>query len=91
MLKYFWFSCPIHIVHVKLPCRKTKSTIQCGYRKCGTHARVVSRTLAHGNSKNEIKQRDEEGDKRGMSMERSKSDTKERSHDGLSQPNQKKY
>ena len=27
------------------------STIQYGYRKC-THARVFSRTLAHGNSKN---------------------------------------
>ena len=30
------------------------STIQYGYRKCGTHARVFSQTLAHGNSNNEI-------------------------------------
>ena len=28
-----------------------------GYRKWGTHARVFSQTLAHGNSKNEIRQR----------------------------------
>ena len=33
------------------------STIQYGYRKWGTHARVFSQTLAHGNSKNEIRQR----------------------------------
>ena len=31
-------------------------TIQYGYRKLGTHARVFSQTLAHGNSKNEIRQ-----------------------------------
>ena len=28
---------------------KRASSIQYGYRKCGTHARVFSRTLAHGN------------------------------------------
>ena len=33
------------------------STIQYGYRKWVTHARVFSQTLAHGNSKNEIRQR----------------------------------
>ena len=32
------------------------SSIQYGYRKSGTHARVFSRTLAHGNSKIEIRQ-----------------------------------
>ena len=32
------------------------STIQHGYRKLGTHARVFSKTLTHGNSKNEIRQ-----------------------------------
>ena len=32
------------------------STIQYGYRKWGTHARVFSQILAHGNSKNEIRQ-----------------------------------
>ena len=29
--------------------------IHCSYRKCGTHARFFSRTLAHGNSKIEIR------------------------------------
>ena len=33
---------------------KRGSTIQYGYRKQGTHARVFSQTLTHGNSKNEI-------------------------------------
>ena len=37
--------------------REQASTIQNGYRKRGTHARVVSQTLPHGNSKNEIRQR----------------------------------
>ena len=31
------------------------SSIQYGYRRCGTHARVLIQTLARGNSKNEIK------------------------------------
>ena len=35
---------------------KWGSTIQYGYRKLGTHARVFSQTLMHGNSKNEIRQ-----------------------------------
>ena len=45
--------------HVLFSCtkeRKKGSTIQYGYRKLGTHARVFSKTLAHGNSKNEIRQ-----------------------------------
>ena len=33
---------------------KRRYTIQHGYRKWVTHARVFSQTLAHGNSKNEI-------------------------------------
>ena len=33
------------------------SSIQYGYRKCGTRARVFSQTFAHGNSKNKIRQR----------------------------------
>ena len=37
---------------------KWGSTIQYGYRKRGTHARVFSQTLTHGNSKNEIRQWD---------------------------------
>ena len=36
---------------------KRGSTIQYGYRKWGTHARVFSQTLALGNSENEIRQR----------------------------------
>ena len=49
---------------------------------------MFSQTLAHGNSKNEIRHTDEEGKKRGVSMERSKAGTKERRPDGLSLPNQ---
>ena len=36
---------------------KKKRTIQYGYRKYETHERVFSQTLMHGNSKNEIRQR----------------------------------
>ena len=45
------FSLRIHIVQLQLHCRKKESTIQYGYRKYGTHARVFSQTLSHGNSK----------------------------------------
>ena len=31
------------------------STLQYGYRKCGTHAQVFFQTLEDGNSKNEIR------------------------------------
>ena len=34
-----------------------RPTIQYGSMKCGTHAQVLSTTLAHGNSKNEITKR----------------------------------
>ena len=37
---------------------KMEGTIQYGWRTWGTHARVFSQTFAHGNSKNEIRQRD---------------------------------
>ena len=37
---------------------KKEDTIQYGYRTWGTHARVFSEILAHGNNKNEIRQRD---------------------------------
>ena len=67
---------------------KCGSTIQYGYSKWGTQARVFSQALAQGNSKNEKTQTDEEGKKRGVSIERSKAITKERSPDGLSLPNQ---
>ena len=54
-----------------------------------THARVFAQTLADANSKNEIKETDEEGKKRGTSMERSKAGTKEKiSPQGLNYPNQ---
>ena len=49
------FSLRIHTVHLQLHWRK-KATIQYIYRKFGTHALVFSRTLEHGNSKNEIRQ-----------------------------------
>ena len=51
------------------PKKKKGSTIQYSYRKWGTHARVFSQRLAHGNSKNEIRQTDEHC-KRGVSMEK---------------------
>ena len=38
-------------------CPKTANTIQYGYLKLGTHARVFSQTLAHGNRKIEIRHR----------------------------------
>ena len=34
---------------------KKEGTIQYGYSKWGTHERVFSQTLAHGNSKNEVR------------------------------------
>ena len=41
---------------------KWESTIQYGYRKLGTRARVFSQTLTHGNSKIEIRQWDHRRD-----------------------------
>ena len=55
MLKYFHFFAPnTKCALVGALSEKKKSTIQHGYRKCGTHARVPSQTLTHGNSKTEI-------------------------------------
>ena len=45
-------------VYILLHQREKWSTIQYGYRKRGTHARVFSQTLTHGYSKNEIRQWD---------------------------------
>ena len=51
-------------------CSRVKaSTIQYGYMKCGTHARVFSQTLAHWNSKNEVRQKKKVRKERGASME----------------------
>ena len=69
--------------------RKNEGTIQYGYRTWGTHARVFSQTLTHGKERTkEDKDTDEDGKKRGVSMERSKAGTNKRSPDGLSHPNQ---
>ena len=65
---------------------KKEGTIQYGYRTWGTHARVFSQTLAHGNSKND-NETDEDTQKRGVSMEKSTAGTNKRSPDGLSPPN----
>ena len=62
---------------------KKDGTIQYGYRTWGTHARVFTQTLAHGNSKNEIRQTtDEDTQKRGVSMGKSTAGTNKRSPDG---------
>ena len=55
----------------------------------GNSCTSVFQTLAHGNSKMKYdKVTDEEGKKRGVSMERRKTGTKKISADGLSHPNQ---
>ena len=43
---------------VSLAPKREKNTLQYGNGKWGTHARVFSLTLAHGNSKNEIRKKD---------------------------------
>ena len=50
--------CDVHVYILLHQREKRGSTIQYGYRKRGTHARVFSLTLTHGNSKNEIRQWD---------------------------------
>ena len=55
------------------------SSIQYGYRKYGTHARVFCRTLAHGNGKIELRQlkiKGKKAKKKGMNVERSTVGTK---------------
>ena len=51
-----------------------------GYRKRGAHTRVFSQTLAHGNRKNEIcdKETEQEIKKKGVSMEISKAGVHEK-------------
>ena len=65
-------------------CNVGKKTriIQYDYRKRGTHARVFFQTLAHGNSENENRERDEDK-KRCVSMEINKTGTKKLSPKGL--------
>ena len=47
-----------------------------GYRKCWTPAQVFSQTLAHGNSKNEIRQnREEQNSKYGRKSSRNEKNT----------------
>ena len=65
-----------------------EGTIQYGYRTRGTHARVFSQTLAHGNSKNEIGKKQTKKVRRdALSLERSTAGIKKRIPDGLSHPN----
>ena len=45
---------PGHVYVLWHESERSGSTIKYGYRKVGTHARVFSQTLAHGNSKDEI-------------------------------------
>ena len=75
-------------VYILLHQREKWSTIQYGYRNRGTHARVFSQTLTHGNSQNEIRQ----WDRRRHTEERREygkkySGTNKWSSDGLSHPN----
>ena len=49
-----------------------------GSKKCGTHARVFSQTLEHGNSKHETNGT-KEGKKTEVSMDKSKEVTKRKS------------
>ena len=46
----------VYAWHVYILLHQKESTIQYGYRKLGTHARVFSERLTHGNNKNEIRQ-----------------------------------
>ena len=57
MHKYLYFPAPNTHCALVVALSKKASTIKYGYRKCGTHAQVLPQTLAHGNSKNEIRQR----------------------------------
>ena len=51
-----WINLHLQSMHYPLGARRGKCR-SIGYRKCETHARVISRTLEHGNSNNEIRQR----------------------------------
>ena len=52
--------------------KKKASTIQFGYRKCGTHARVFCQTLAHGNSRMKEDKETEEDMQKRVKLEKSK-------------------
>ena len=71
---YFIFSSIALAFQNKIVARREKKAqlIQDGDRKCGTHARVSSQTLAHGNSKNEkVKEnKNEAGKKRIIKIEK---------------------
>ena len=56
-------SFPCHVIarSVNPALRKPKPVCLHGYRIWGTHTHVFSQTLAHGNSKNEIRQRNARG------------------------------
>ena len=76
MLNYVYFFAP----NTYCTCSCTVGKTQVPFRMAtGNVARVISQTLAQGNSKNEIryKETDEEGKKRGVSMEISNAGTKE--------------
>ena len=65
------------------PLAKTASTIQYGYSKSGTHARVFSRTLAHWNSKNEIRRTNRRRRYVEQIWREVQRTQKKRSHEGL--------
>ena len=57
--------------------------IQHGYRKCGTHALVFSQKLAHGISKNEIRETEEVGKMRRVNMEKVQMAGEKKKYDGV--------
>ena len=59
MQKYFYFFAP-NSKDALVILLSIGSTIENGYRNCGTHAQVFSQTLAQGNSKNEITKKQKE-------------------------------
>ena len=61
------------------------ATVQYGYRKCGTHARVFSQTCAHGNKKNKISQKKQKkwAEQKSEYMERRRANMKKRRPDGV--------
>ena len=77
VLKYFYFFAPNTncALVVALSEKCFPSTIQYGYRKCVTLARVCPKHSRIGTARmKEDKETDSERKKRGMSMERSKTD-----------------
>ena len=54
---YFYHLAPDSHRALAVTLLEKRGTNEYGYRKCGTHARVFSKTLEHVNSKNEIRQR----------------------------------